>query len=67
MTTERKYHCNLCRDQINPNSMPERGLMEGTGIHFASSAQGAPFKFVPVREAEHHICASCISNVRKQP
>lgn len=65
MTTERKFKCNLCRDQIDPNSPPERGLVDGTGVHFTSSATCSPFKFVPVRDAENHVCASCISNIRK--
>lgn len=65
MTTERKFICNLCRDQIDPNDPPQRGLSAGTGVHFASSAQGAPFKFTPVRDAENHICGSCIYNIRK--
>ncbi len=65
MTTDRRYTCNLCRDQIDPNSPPQRGLVDGTGIHFAGSAQGAPFKFVPVRDAENHICGSCIANIRR--
>ena len=76
MTTERKYLCDLCRDQIDPNSPKkyDSNLIRdasiplsvyGHGIHFEGSHQGVPFKFVSISEAEHHICWACISSVRK--
>ena len=63
MTTKRTFTCNLCRDEIDPNSPPQRGLVEGKGVHFTSSATCSPFKFTSVRDAENHICESCIGNI----
>lgn len=53
MTTQRKFFCNVCRDEIE---WPFGGAEGGFGISFTNNTH---FKFVKVRDAENHICDDC--------
>lgn len=63
MTTTRTYQCNLCHDPINVNGDGTKGR----GVYFNGySVAGQPwFKFVPVRDAEHHLCERCIAQTKE--
>lgn len=60
MTTERKYRCNLCHDEI-PG--PFGGGEAGYGIYFKSNKRG-DFEFRKIRDSENHICIECAITIR---
>jgi len=56
---EKKYFCNLCRDQINP----EGTNSANTGTGFAWIAANHRFKLIGLDAANNHICWACIKAV----
>ena len=58
MTIERKYSCNLCREQI-PHDPASK--FRGVGIYWIS-AQGWVEK--SWRDTENHLCHKCISSIQ---
>lgn len=57
MSVKRTFHCNLCRDQHEPNNL--------VGLHWSSWPKGWEEKS-PL-ETENHICMTCISTVQALP
>lgn len=60
MTTQRKYFCNICKDEIEG---PFGGAEAGYGINFTGNTH---FQLVKVRDAENHICDSCAYQISTQ-
>lgn len=66
MTTERKYKCNLCRDEISPSQGSTR---EGLGIHYHGNTPQASrpwLSFKRASECENHICMPCARAVHDE-
>ena len=53
MTTERRYKCNLCRDELNEG---------GIGIKFCGTTS---FVIRRKEDCENHLCGSCVNGLRK--
>lgn len=56
---EKKYFCNLCRDQIKP----EGGNGANTGTGFQWYGDMRRFKLSGLDTVENHICWKCITAV----
>jgi hypothetical protein len=68
MTTQSRYHCNLCRDEI---VSPEKPGKHGVGIEFrAASFAGTAISFKLIEAANNHLCDDCVRGIaeeRKSP
>ena len=51
MTTERKYHCNICKDEITDKN---------PGIGFLFKSGDTEFEKCEPCRAENHLCNICI-------
>lgn len=59
MTTQSRYHCNLCRDEI---VSPEKPGKHGVGIHF----EGKGFRFKMIQDANNHLCDDCVRGIAEE-
>ena len=61
MAVERKYRCNLCREELRtePGGDPAK---KPIGLHWNSWPKGWTEK--PWRETENHICIACLSSLQ---
>lgn len=54
MTTERKYFCNVCRDEIT---------MAKDGVGFLFKSGDTEFESGPLNKCENHLCMKCINAI----
>lgn len=61
MMVEKKYFCNLCRDEIKPEGTNRSNT--GTGFEWYGSPYTTRFKLTGLGNSENHICWKCIAAV----
>lgn len=63
---ERTYRCNLCHDAHKPDELVGI-LWSETGKKTTLGAAVKGWVPKPARETEHHLCLSCLDDIRSFP
>lgn len=61
MAVERRYLCNLCRDQIPQDHI---NGFKGVGLHWTGQEGWIQKSW---RDTENHLCLKCISSIQATP